>query len=111
MLKSFVRILNNNKASDCQSIIFKSVHKCPPVEIGDITLLQLYTRNQFGVCLLSLIPLDEVVHVEQLLREIGNLISYGSSQEYKRGKVTPIDVNVNYLAVCIIQNFMETFHI
>ena len=48
------------------------------------TLPQLYTRNQFGVCPVSLIPLDEVVHVVKLLREIGSQMSDGGGQGYKR---------------------------
>lgn len=49
------------------------------------TLPQLYTRNQFGVCPISLIPLDEVVPIEKSLREIAGLISDGSGgQGYKR---------------------------
>jgi len=40
------------------------------------TLSQLYTRNQFGVCPLFLIPLDEVVHVEKSLREIASKIRW-----------------------------------
>lgn len=64
---------------------------------------------------MSLILIDEVVHVEKLLRKIGNFISYCSIKNTKgihiSGKETPIGVNVNYLAVCIIQNVMETFHV
>jgi len=54
--------------------------------------------------LLFLIRLDEVVHLEKSLTEIGSLISDGSGQGYKRyvihvrGNVAPIDVNVNHLA-------------
>uniref|UniRef100_A0A2S2NJR4 KRAB-A domain-containing protein 2 n=1 Tax=Schizaphis graminum TaxID=13262 RepID=A0A2S2NJR4_SCHGA len=48
------------------------------------TLPQLYTRNQFSVCPLALIPLDEVVHVEKSLREIASQMSDGGGQGYKR---------------------------
>ncbi|XP_025204536.1 dehydrogenase/reductase SDR family member 11-like isoform X2 [Melanaphis sacchari] len=74
------------------------------------TLPQLYTRNQFGVCPISLIPLDEVVPIEKSLREIAGLISDGSGgQGYKRcsckdGTVSEwkriLDVNVIALSVC-----------
>jgi hypothetical protein len=43
----------------------------------------LYTRNQFGICLLPLIPLDEMVHKEITLREITSLTSDGGGQGYK----------------------------
>ncbi|KAF0770869.1 Uncharacterized protein FWK35_00004831 [Aphis craccivora] len=101
-MMSFVSILYNNKASDCQSIIFKSIghpYKFPPANIGESvkvflpdimsaedeqtqetlyiysTLPQLYTRNQISVSLLSLIPLGEVVHVEKSLKKIASLKS------------------------------------
>ncbi|KAF0770056.1 Uncharacterized protein FWK35_00012581 [Aphis craccivora] len=32
------------------------------------TMPQLCTRKEFGVCLLSLMPLDEVVHIEKSSR-------------------------------------------
>jgi hypothetical protein len=48
------------------------------------TLLQLCTRNRFGVCPLLLIPLDDVVHVQKLLREMStSQMSDSGGQEYK----------------------------
>jgi len=47
------------------------------------TLPQLYTRNQFDVCLLSLILLDELVHSDKSLKEIESQMSDGCGQGYK----------------------------
>ncbi|CAI6352153.1 unnamed protein product [Macrosiphum euphorbiae] len=60
--------------ADPRNIIFGvvSIEDGQYYKLGNkyVTLPQLYTRNQFGVCPVSLIPLDEVVHVEKSLREI-----------------------------------------
>ncbi|CAI6351311.1 unnamed protein product [Macrosiphum euphorbiae] len=74
--------------ADRRNIIFAvvSIEDGQYYKIGNKynTLKQLNTRNQFGVCPLSLIPLDEVVHVEKSLREIASQMSDGGGQGFKR---------------------------
>ncbi|KAJ8935305.1 hypothetical protein NQ314_012895 [Rhamnusium bicolor] len=48
------------------------------------TLPQLFTRNQFGICPASLIPLENVSTIEKSHREIASASSLCGGQGYKR---------------------------
>lgn len=48
------------------------------------TLQQLYTRNQFSVCPIPIVHLDEVLDVYKSLREISGQMSNSGGQGYKK---------------------------